>query len=123
MKPILFPALLLSLACNKSSAPDAVTPVEDVHVVANDTTLTVGAGAQTVRIAVAAPPPATTVATKTVAPAARAQGDCAQLAATCARCPAGVIKSACETALTAGSIDPVACRDGLRDRDIQARCN
>ncbi len=122
MKPILFPALLLSLACNKSSAPDAVTPVEDVQVVANDTTLTVGAGAQTVRIAVAAPP-ANTVATNTVAPAVRAQGDCAQLAATCARCPAGAILTACNAALTAGSIDPVACRDGLRDRDIQARCN
>jgi hypothetical protein len=53
---------------------------------------------------------------------AAATGPCADLAKKCGSCPPGVIQSACNTALTAGAIDPSACTNALNDKDIKAHC-
>lgn len=49
-------------------------------------------------------------------------GPCVQLGKMCPRCSSSAVKSACSAALAAGSLDPKACEDGLRDWDIQRLC-
>jgi hypothetical protein len=49
-------------------------------------------------------------------------GGCPLLAQMCSKCVSPTTKSACNTALTAGSVDPKACDDALRDREIQRFC-
>jgi hypothetical protein len=73
-------------------------------------------------VATAAPSTATPTATAAPTAAAPTGGPCAQLAQKCKTCPPGLVQSACDLALSAGTLDPNACTNALNDKDIKAQC-
>jgi hypothetical protein len=112
MKVVLFVSLALfagpcSSASNTSTSIDPPTP-----------------GAPPTAAATVVPTSAAIATTTAGAPrAALATGPCALLEMKCRRCPPGsVTQTACNGALTAGAVDPVACTNALNDKDIKRLC-
>ncbi len=114
-------------ASDSASAPPpapAPSAPETVRVAVGETAVAITAPQAQQQAGVQIAIPAVT-ATSTAAGAKAAPqtaGACAELAARCAKCPEGAVKMACNAALTAGSLDPRACRDGLADHDIRDLC-
>jgi hypothetical protein len=81
------------------------------------------AASATAAAAVATAAVASAAAAVAAAPHAQSPtGPCALLALKCKKCPPGVVETACNGALTAGSLDPSACTNALNDKDIKAEC-
>jgi hypothetical protein len=105
---------VLAAACSRgsgdspSSAPSAAPAAAPTVTAAATPTMTVPA----------------VVATMTAAPHGQpTSGVCSALAQKCKTCPPGPIQAACNLAVNAGNLDPVACTNALNDKDIKASCH
>jgi hypothetical protein len=107
----------VQLACNGALAAGALDPSACTNALEDkDIKAECGGGAQPSASAGPAAAPSS-------APAPSGSGPCALLAQKCAKCPPGIPKMACQGAVTAGALDPVACTNALADKDIKAQCN
>jgi|SRR5579859_7760599 len=102
-------------AATSAAAPTVTAPATTAVTVATTATATTTAAPPVAT----APPPTATAAPKAAAPP---EGPCAQLAQKCKSCPPGLVQSACDLALSAGTLDPNACTNALNDKDIKAQC-
>jgi hypothetical protein len=117
------PRGVVQTACNAALTAGALDPASCTNAL-NDKDIKAqcsggGAPARPSPAPPAAPPPATPTTTATPT----GVGPCAELAKKCPRCASGLVQSACNVALSAGSLDPASCTNALNDKDIKRLCN
>jgi hypothetical protein len=107
------------MACNGALTAGAVDPASCTNALRDKDIQRQCGGSP----ATTTPTMTATSAQPTPAPGPSGAGPCAELAKKCPRCPAGLVSSACNTALTAGALDPGSCTNALNDKDIRRLCN
>jgi len=107
---VLLVGAVLVGACSKSSG-DSPSPAPSSASTATAATATATATVTMTAVAATAPHPGPT------------SGACSELAQKCKTCPPGAVQSACNIAVNAGRLDPIACTNALNDKDIKAQCH